>query len=98
MDSNACTSCREPSGPSITGGVLPWQYLVSDTPPGLQVAEAELVPALAHARLVLGGRPHGGREALVAPLRPPRELPRARAVEEDTIPQAGAEPAHVAVL
>src|SRR5207245_11593258 len=61
-----------------------------------EVPQPELVPALAHARLVLGGGPHGGREALVAPLRPPRELPRARAVEEHAVPQAGAELAHVA--
>src|SRR5262245_43837414 len=43
----------------------------------LQVAETVLVPPRAHAGLVLRRRSHGGREALVAPLQPPLELPRA---------------------
>src|SRR5215470_265986 len=64
----------------------------------LEIAQAVLGPALAHARLVLAVRAYGGREALAAPLRAPLELPRARAVEEHAVPQPGAQPRHVAVF
>src|SRR5215468_5658570 len=62
-----------------------------------EISQSVLVPALAHPRLVLGGRAHGGREALALPFGPPLELPRARRVDEHAVPQAGAEPAHLAV-
>src|SRR5690242_21772715 len=63
-----------------------------------EIAQPELVPARAHAGLVLGRRAHGRREALVPPLGAARESPRARGVEEHAIPQPGAQAAHLAVL
>src|SRR5207247_9048459 len=63
-----------------------------------QVAQAAPLPALPHARLVRGRRPHGRREALAAPLGAALELPRARRVDQDAVPQTRAEAAHVAVV
>src|SRR6267143_6531062 len=62
------------------------------------VAEAVLLPALAHARLVLRCRPHRRRKALTAPLGAALALPVARGVEEHAVPEAGAELRDVAVL
>src|SRR5437867_392124 len=66
--------------------------------PDSQIAQAVLLPALSYAGLVLGRRPHRGREALASPLGTPLELPRARGVDEDAVPEPGAETAHVPVL
>src|SRR5438309_6878188 len=74
------------------GQVPAWQRA------GSHVAEPELLPALAHARLVLRRRPHRRREALAAPLGAALELPVARGVEEHAVPEAGAELRDVAVL
>src|SRR2546427_5017944 len=63
-----------------------------------EVIEPELLPARAHTRLVLRGRADGGREPLPAPLRAPRELPRARRVDQDSVPEPGAELRDVPVL
>src|SRR5262249_3903674 len=63
-----------------------------------QVAEAVLVPPLAHARLVLGRRAYGRRKALVPPFGASIELPRAGGIDQDAVPQARAEAAHVAVV
>src|SRR3989442_3251674 len=71
---------------------------IASPPLALQIAQAVLGPALAHARLVLGRRPHGRREALVVPLGSPWEPPRARGVDEHAGPEAGADLVDVAVL
>src|SRR3981081_4736562 len=66
--------------------------------PLLQIAEAVVRPALAHARLVFGGWTHSGRKAPRAPRRTARFLPRARGVDQHPVPEAGAELGHVAIL
>src|SRR5262245_51881415 len=63
-----------------------------------QIAKPIVRPALAHASLVLGSRPHRWRKALATPFRPARILPRARGIDEHAIPQSGAELRDVAVL
>src|SRR5436309_731638 len=63
-----------------------------------QIAQPVLVPSRPHARLVVRRGANGGREALAAPLGAAVELPRARGVDEDTVPESGAEPGHVAVV
>src|SRR2546425_1167002 len=62
------------------------------------VAEPVLLPALAHARLVFGRRPHRRRKALAAPFGAALELPVAGGVDERAVPEAGAELRDVAVL
>src|SRR3989442_12405633 len=64
----------------------------------LQIPEPVFLPARTHAGLVLRGRPHGRRKALVVPLRPLRHLPRARGVDEHAVPEPGAELGDVTVL
>src|SRR5256886_11188678 len=76
----------------INGQVPAWQCA------GSHVAEPVLLPALAHARLVLRRRPHRRRETLAAPLRAFFELPVARGVDEHAVPEPGAELRNVAVL
>src|SRR5262245_15914798 len=63
-----------------------------------QVAEPVLGPARSHPGLVVRVGPHGGREALAAPLRAPRPLPRARGVDQHPVPESGAELRDVAIL
>src|SRR2546422_10541068 len=56
-----------------------------------EVAEPQLLPALAHPRLVLGRGTHGRREALAAPCLAALELPRARGADQHPVPEAGPE-------
>src|SRR5437870_7452542 len=56
-----------------------------------EVAEPELLPSLAHSRLVVGRRTHGGWEPLAAPFGPALQLPRAGRVDQHAIPESGAE-------
>src|SRR5215831_7462817 len=62
-----------------------------------EISEPELVPAGAHPRLVLGGRADRGRESLAAPLRASLELPGACRVDQDAVPEAGAEAGDVTI-
>ena len=55
------------------------------------------MPPFPHARLVLRRRSHGGRKTLVAPFGTSIELPRSGGVDQDAVPQARAETAHVAI-
>src|SRR2546426_12585635 len=55
-----------------------------------EVSEPQLLPALAHARLVLGRRAHRGREALAAPRLAALERPVAGGVDQYPVPETGA--------
>src|SRR3989338_10683932 len=83
----ACSTCSGPAARTI-----------AITSRGLEVPEAQLLPARAHARLVLGRRPHRAREALAPPLPPPGEPPRARGVDQHPAPERAEERRGGAVL
>src|SRR2546427_10099372 len=93
MPSEASYSRKSPRASSTARGVAAWTRVIAS-----EIIEPELLPARAHTRLVLGGRADGGREVLPAPLRAPLELPRARRVDQDSVPEPGAELRDVAVL
>src|SRR3989475_12751616 len=93
MPSEASYSRKSRRESSTARGVAAWTMVIAS-----EIIAPELLPALAHTRLVLGGRADGGREALPAPLRAPLELPRARRVDQDSVPEPGAELRDVPVL
>src|SRR5262249_35560214 len=101
--SRARTSGPRASAPGWSSGArstrrgAPLVRAAERRPSGSEVAEPVLLPAGADAGLVVGGGPHGGREALAAPFGAAFELPRAGGVDEHAVPEPGAEAGHVAV-
>src|SRR6266478_4889642 len=63
-----------------------------------EVAEPELLPALAHPRFVVGRRADRRREPLATPLGAAFELPRTGRVDQHAVPEFGTEPRYVPIF
>src|SRR5439155_23571532 len=63
-----------------------------------EIPEPQLLPPLAHPRLVVGRRAYRRREPFAAPLGAARELPRACRIDQHPVPESGAELRHVPIF